>query len=244
MRAKDIMTVEVVSIDPSAPIQEALRLMLKYRISGLPVIDKDGTLIGIVTEGDFLRRVETGTERHRGGWIAFFMGPGRLAEEYVRTHGRKVAEVMTPDPITVAEDTPLGAVVELMEKHRIKRLPVVRADRVVGIISRANLLHALGSVASQLLPQAATDSAIRDQLLAALGKERWISKNFIDVIVHHGVVELWGSILDERERQAIIVAAENVAGVKEVKDHLVWVEPMSGMIVEAPSETPPRVEAS
>jgi CBS domain-containing protein len=229
MRAKDIMTLEVVSIEPEASIREALRLMLKHRISGLPVIDKDGRLRGIVTEGDFLRRVETGTERNRGGWIAFLMGPSRLAEEYVRTHGRKVAEVMTPDPVTVAEDTPLDAIVDIMEKRRIKRVLVVRGDRVLGIVSRANLLHALASVASQLQPEAPTDSAIREQLLAVLGREQWVPKSFIDVIVHNGMVELWGSIFDERERQAVVVAAENVAGVKQVKDHLVWVEPMTGM---------------
>jgi CBS domain-containing protein len=244
MRAKDIMTLEVVSILPEASIGEALRLMLKHRISGLPVIDKEGKLLGIVTEGDFLRRVETGTERNRGGWIAFLMGPGRLAEEYVRTHGRKVAEVMTPDPVTVGEDTRLDAVVDIMEKRRIKRVPVVRGNRVVGIVSRANLLHVLASIACELELQTATDTAIREQLLAVLGREQWVPKSFIDVTVHNGVVELWGSILDERERQAVVVAAENVAGVKHVNDHLVWVEPMTGMTFEPPSEAPPRVEAS
>ena len=244
MRAKDIMTIEVVSIDPGASISEALRLMLRHRISGLPVIDKEGKLRGIVTEGDFLRRVETGTERNRGGWIAFLMGPGRLAGEYVRTHGRKVAEVMTPQPVTVAEDTPLDAVVDIMEQRHIKRVPVVRGDRVVGIVSRANLLHALASLAAELEPQPATDTAIRDQLLSVLGRERWVPKNFIDVIVHNGVVELWGAILDERERQAVVVAAENVAGVRQVKDHLVWVEPMSGMTLEPPCDTPRQAKAS
>lgn len=243
MRAKDIMTVEVVSVGPEASIQEALQLMLKHRISGLPVIDNEGKLVGVVTEGDFLRRVETGTERTRGGWIAFLKGPGGLAEEYVHTHGRKVAEVMTPDPVTVAEDTPLDAVVDTMEKRRIKRVPVVRGNRVVGIVSRANLLHALASVVSGLPAAKASDGAIREQVLSVLGSERWVPKQFVDVIVHDGVVELWGSIFDERERQAVVVAAENVGGVKQVKDHLVWVEPMSGMILEPPSETPRQANA-
>ncbi len=236
MNAGDIMTPKVVSVGPDASILEAMELMLEHRISGLPVVAKDGSLIGIVTEGDFLRRVETGTQRNRGGWLAFLMGPGRLAEEYVRTHGRMVSEVMTPDPVTITENTPLDEVVDLMEQRRVKRLPVVRAGQVVGIVSRANLLHALASIARELPVEAEGDTAIRERVLAALGQERWVPKDFINVVVRNAVVELWGTILDERERQAVRVAAENVPGVKGVKDHLVWVEPMSGVMFEPPSE--------
>src|SRR5439155_17984592 len=145
MKAKDVMTRPVISVEPGTSVQQAAQLMLQRRISGLPVIDKSGRLVGIVTEADFLRRAEMGTQRKRARWLEFLMGPGRLADEYVHTHGRKVEEVMTTDPATVAENSALGEVVELMEKHRIKRLPVVRGNQVVGIVSRANLLHALAS---------------------------------------------------------------------------------------------------
>jgi CBS-domain-containing membrane protein len=240
MKARDVMTSDVVSIGPDASILEALRLMLDRRISGLPVLDAQQRLVGIVTEGDFLHRAETGTERRHRGLTAFLMGPGRLADEYVRTHGRKVAEVMTPDPVTITEDAPLDAIVDLMERRHMKRFPVMRDGRVVGIVSRANLLHALAALTRKPRAANTSDAAVREQVLTALTKESWAPKHAIDVVVHNGVVELWGSIFDERERAAVRVVAENVSGVKEVKDHLVWVEPMSGMVFEPPSDAPQR----
>jgi CBS domain-containing protein len=226
MKAREIMSLEVVSVSPDASILEAVRLMLLKRISGLPVVDGQGMLVGVVTEGDFLRRAETGTQRKRARWIEFFMGPGQPADEYVRTHGRKVADVMTPTPITITEDTRLDDIVNLMERSRVKRLPVVRQRRVVGIVSRANLLHALASVVGELSVSVTTDVTIREQIMSQLSNKAWSPRDF-DVVVRDGVVELWGGILDERERQAAKVAVENVAGVKAIKDHLVWVEPMS-----------------
>ena len=201
--------------------------MLQNRISGLPVVDANGALVGVVTEGDFLRRGELGTSRRRPKWLEFLVGPGRLASEYVHQSGRKVAEVMTADPLTVGENDPLETVVKLMERRRIKRLPVMRDGRMVGIISRANLLHALASLARETPPATTDDAAIRERILAALAKLHWAFG--INVVVKDGVAEIWGTIMDERERQGCIVAVENVPGVKKVHDHLVWVEPMSGM---------------
>jgi CBS domain-containing protein len=226
MKARDVMTRKVISVVAGEPVIRAVRLMLQNRISGLPVTDKNGRLVGIVTEGDFLRRGELGTERRRPRWLEFLIGPGRLATEYVRAQGRKVDEIMTPDPRTIAEDTPLEQIVESMEKHRIKRLPVVKDGKLIGIVSRANLMHALASLAPEAKPAAKDDAAIREQILAEYGKRPWAPG--INITVRDGVAELWGVILDERERRALIVAAENVRGVKAVRDHLVWVEPMSG----------------
>jgi CBS domain-containing protein len=238
MKAADIMTRHVVSVGTEASVLEAIRSMLQHKISGLPVVDGEGLIVGIVTEGDFLRRAETGTERKRPRWLEFLMGPGRLAAEYVHSHGRKVFEVMTSDPVTIDEDTPLAEVVRILEERRIKRVPVVRGRRVVGIISRDNLMQALASVAHEMAAGAHADTAIRDEVLAELAKQPWAPRNFINPVVRNGVVELWGSIFDERERQAVVVVVENVSGVKAVKDHLVWIEPMSGMSFEAPGEQP------
>lgn len=233
MQAKDVMTTPVLSVEPNATILQAIRTMLQRRISGLPVIDKDGHLVGMVTEGDFLRRVETGTQRQRPRWLEFVIGPGRLADEYTRSHSRRVSEVMTSDPITVAEDAPLDDIVKLMEKRRIKRIPVVRRKQVVGIITRANLIQAIASAVPEPRTEASTDdAAIRVRLLAELEKQAWAPAAFINPIVKDGVVELWGTITDERERQAIRVATENIPGVKAVRDQLVWVEPTSGMVIE------------
>ena len=194
--------------------------------------------------GDLLRRTETGTQRRRSRWLEFLIGPGRLADEYTRSHGRKVIDVMTPDPVTINEQTSLEQVVQIMEKRRIKRLPVVREQKLVGIVSRANLLHALAGIASDIKPVTTSDEAIREQLLAELGRQSWAPAALINAIVKQGVVELWGTITDERERQAIIVAAENVPGVKGVRDHLVWIEPNTGTVIYSTSDELERAKAS
>ena len=231
MKAHDVMTWGIISIEASASVVRAAQIMLENKISGLPVVDASGNLVGIVTEGDFLRRGEIGTQRRRPRWLEFLIGPGRLATEYVHACGRKVGEIMTPNPHTVAEDTPLDEIVKLMEKHRIKRLPVVSGGKPIGVVSRANLMHALASLAREAQPSASDDTAIRSRILAELSKQLWALE--INVIVRNGVVELWGAITDERQRQAYVVAAENAPGVKLVHDHLVWIEPMSGMCLRS-----------
>jgi len=227
MLVKDVMTQNVICVQANEPVLKAARLMLQNRVSGLPVVDANNELVGIVTEGDFLRRSEIGTQRRRPKWIEFLLGPGRLADEYVRTSGRKVEEIMTADPCVIGENDSLEEVVELMERRRVKRLPVTRGNTLVGIVSRANLMHALASLARDMPGETGDDSSIRDRIVAALGKERWAPH--VNIVVKDGVAELWGVITDERERRGLIVAVENVAGVKAVHDHLVWVEPMSGM---------------
>ncbi len=244
MKAKDVMTSPVVSVEPDSTVAQAVRIMLQRHISGLPVIDKSGRLAGMVTEGDLLRRAETGTQRRRPRWLEFLVGPGKLADEYTRAHARRIGEVMTADPVTVTEDTPLEDVVRLMEKRRIKRVPVVRGQEVVGIVSRANLMHALAGVAREVKPTQASDQAIREQIMTELRRQSWAPIALIDIVVRDGVVELWGTITDERERQAIIVAAENVPGVKSVKDQLAWVDPTSGMVFYQSNETPSPAKAS
>ncbi len=233
------MTPRIVSVAPDAPISDAARLMLENGISGLLVLDAKSRLVGILTEGDFLRRAETGTERRRARWLEFLVGPGRLAGEYVRTHGRKVEEIMTHDVATVEEGASLADVVSLMERRHIKRVPVMHGDRVVGIISRANLMQALAYLDREAAPSPRSDSAIRAALIAELDRQPWSPRGFINPVVRNGVVELHGTIFDERERKAMRVAAENVSGVKEVRDELVWMDPVSGLVIEqqeAPSE--------
>jgi CBS domain-containing protein len=156
MRVKDVMTPKVISVGVDETVVNAARLMLQQQISGLPVVDKKGELVGIVTEGDFLRRGELGTQRRRPKWLEFLLGPGKLAQEYVHASSKKIEDVMTPDPRTIGEDESLEAVVDMMERHRIKRIPVTRDGRVVGIVSRANLMHALASLARDVSPGAAS----------------------------------------------------------------------------------------
>jgi len=230
MKAQDVMSRDVVTVPPDATILHAARLMLQRKFSGLPVVDASGTLVGIVTEGDFLRRAETGTVRRRPRWIEFFVGPGPLAAEYAHANGRRVDEIMTRDVLTVAEDTPLQDVVGLMERHDVKRLPVVREHQIVGIVTRQNLVRALIGRTSAAAPVESSDTAIRERLLAELKAQSWAPT--VDVSVEGGRVKLAGAIFDDRQRDAIRVAAENIPGVKSVEDQLAWIEPTSGMVIE------------
>jgi CBS domain-containing protein len=236
MKAMDVMTRTIISVGPNATVLQAARLMLQHHISGLPVINEAGQLVGILSEGDFLRRRETDTQRQRPRWLEFLMGPGRIAEDYTHSHGTKVSEVMTAEVRTVGEDASLEKVVELMERHRIKRVPVVRGREVVGIISRANIMHGMVSLARVEPPAGLDDATIRDRLVAEMKREEWAPSGTANVVVRNGVVDLWGVIVDERQREALKVAAENTPGVKAVKDHLVWVEPMSGTTL-GPTDT-------
>jgi CBS-domain-containing membrane protein len=237
MKAKDVMTRNVISVDPDATVLQAARLMLQHHISGLPVVDQNGRLVGVLSEGDFLRRREMQTARRRSRWLEFLMGPGRTAADYVHSHGNKVSEVMTPQVTTVGEEAALEDIVQLMERHRIKRVPVMRGDKLVGIVTRANLMHAMVSLSRATPPSATDDAAIRERLLAELQKQNWAPAASTNVVVRDGVVELWGMIVDERQREALKVAAENIPGVTAVKDHLVWIEPTSGVVIEPPEET-------
>jgi CBS domain-containing protein len=232
MNAQQVMTREVVSIGPDASVWEAACLMLEKKISGLPVIDDKGDLVGVLTEGDCLRRTETGTERTRPRWLEFLTSPDRLADDYVHAHGRKVSEVMTRDVATVAEGVSLEEIVHLMETKRIKRVPVLREGKVVGIVSRANVLHALASLARPLPSTSPDDATIRDRVLVELDARAWAPRHLIDVTAKDGVVDLWGVVLADNQRKAAVVAAENVPGVRSVRSHLAWVEPMSGMVFD------------
>jgi CBS domain-containing protein len=234
MKAKDVMTRQLISVAPDTSILEALRLMLQHKVSGLPVISKIGNLVGIVSEGDFLRRAETDTERKRPRWLQFLVGPGRLAGDYVRAHGCRVEEVMTADVISVTDNTPLDEVVTLMEKYRIKRVPVMREDELVGIVTRANLLRALAGGAGNMAPALKDDEAIRGRVMAELDRQSWSPGHLIEVVARDGAVELWGTVFDTRQRDAARVVAENVSGVKTVTTHITWVEPMSGMVFSDP----------
>jgi CBS domain-containing protein len=234
MKVSDIMTHPVITVMPETTVGEAAELLIRHRISGLPVVNAAGQVAGIVTEGDLLRRAETGTERRRARWLEFLIAPGRLASEYAHANGRRVGEVMTDAVVSVEPDDPLADVIEVMEQRRIKRVPVIDQGRLVGIVSRANLVQAL--VRNLPRPDSASiasDEAIRDLVLAEIARQPWGPRASVDVRVESGVVELHGAVTDDRERTALRVLAENVPGVKEVRDRITWVEPLSGFVVPA-----------
>jgi CBS domain-containing protein len=235
MRAHQIMTRSVITVTPETRIVDAANIMLQKHISGLPVVDSGGKLVGIVSEGDFIRRSEIGTQRKRGRFLKFILGPGKAAADFVHEHGCKVAEIMTPEPLTITEDTQLSDIVELMEKNNIKRLPVTRGGTIVGIVSRSNLLQAVASLAREIPDPTADDDHIRNRVIDAIEKHDWCPFG-LSVIARDGIVHLSGVITEERSRKAAIVAAENVTGVTKVHDHLCWVDTMSGMYLNSPED--------
>lgn len=235
MLIQEIMNAPAITVSPKTSVVEAAKIMLDRHVSGLPVVDAGGNLVGIVSEGDFLRRGELNTERKRSWLLDFLTSPGKLADEYVLSHGRSVEEVMTPDVVTIAPDATLTVAVDLMEKHGIKRLPVVVQGKVIGIACRSDLLRALANMLPSEKVQA-SDDQIADAVIAELSQQSWSQNGFIKVNVLNGVVELSGSIFDERERLAAKVAAENVPGVKSVTDQIAWIDPYLGVAMPAPSE--------
>ena len=236
MIVADVMNRNVISIAPDATVEQAAKTMLDRHISGLFVVDAKGELAGIVTEGDLLRRDELGTQRYRPWWLRILVSPGRQAADFTHTYGRQVKDVMTPDVIAVAVSTPLEEVVETMEKHRIKRVPVVENQRVIGVVSRSDLLRYLIGHARQTSHAATDDPTIRTTILDALEKQAWAPVTSLNVTVAKGVVDVWGTITDGNERRAICVVVENTPGVTKVHDHLVTIEPYYGTVIDSPDE--------
>ena len=220
MKVADVMSLGAATTRPDAPVLEAAQTMLKFNISGLPVVDSDGRLVGMVTEGDLMRRWETDTERRRSRWLTFFVDAGTLAEEYVHSHGRKVDEVMTRNPVSTTGDMPLADVVALMERHKIKRIPVLHDGKVAGIVSRANILRVLARQLETLTQTPQDDLKVRQDILDEIARQDWLFGDTINVTVRDGNVELDGFVRDDRLRDAIRVAAENAPGAKSVTNNI------------------------
>jgi CBS domain-containing protein len=237
MNAAEIMTHPVITVTPETTIVEAARLMLQQHISGLPVVVGDA-VVGMVTEGDLLRRAETGTAKQRARWLELLLGPEHLARDFGQAHARKVDEIMTRNIVSVTPRSTLAEVVGLMEKRHVKRLPVIDEGRLVGILSRANLVRALLAALEQPAPAAGSDDDIRRQILDRIAAEPWGPRFSVSVTVADGVVDFTGSYTYDHERTALKVLAENTPGVKEIRDHLLWVDPFAGTVMPAEGSPP------
>ncbi len=221
MKASDIMSTKVVTVSPTTSVRDIAALMVEKHVSGLPVLNENGTLVGMISEGDLLRRPEIGTEKPRRRWASFFAGADEQAREFTKSHGLRAGDVMTEQVLHVAEATSLGDVVSLMEKHNIKRLPVLSDGKLVGIVSRVDLLRALAvQQALPLPPPAESDAVMRTAMNEVLATQEWAMSAMVNVIVSDGVMHLWGVIDSKDQSQALRVAAENIPGVKAVEEHL------------------------
>jgi CBS domain-containing protein len=221
MKAQDVMVRDVVTVGPDTDVKDAVALLVEHDISALPVVDADGDLIGILSEADLLEREELGAEHHHPWWIETLMPASSLAEEFAKAHGKKVSEVMSTDVVTASEDTPVPEIAALLERHRIKRVPIVSDGKVIGIVSRSNLIQALASSKPALEPKDETDHGIRLELLDRLGKQKWTDFGSRNIIVQDGVVHLWGLVSSESERKALTALAEGIPGVSDVADEMI-----------------------
>ncbi len=221
MKASDVMVSKVITVGPNTTVQEIANILLTNRISAVPVVDDLGKLIGIVSEGDLIHRVEAGTERHNSWWLNLLTDRGTLARDFVKSHAVRAADVMTKPVITASPDLPLGELASLLEKHRIKRVPIVRNGELVGIVSRANLLQALAARRRDIvIDTKVEDSVLRERVVSELRSKSWAGASQINVIVHDGVVELWGGVELPDEKEALRVAVELTPGVRAVADHI------------------------
>jgi CBS-domain-containing membrane protein len=222
MKAADVMVSNVITVHMDTPVAKVAEVLLASRISAVPVVDDKDAIVGIVSEGDLIHRVEAGTERRRSWWLELLAGKETLAHEFVKSHARKAADVMTRSVVSVKPDTPLGDIASLLDKHGIKRVPVVNNGKIAGIVSRANLIQALVSLGQAKMPSGSfDDTTLHKKILAELRSKSWLDPTTINVVVNNGTVELWGIVDSVAEKNAIRVAVEVTPGVRQVFDKLV-----------------------
>ena len=221
MRAIDVMVRDVVTARPDTDVADAIKLMAERDVSAIPVLDIAGNLVGVLSEADLMHRVEIGTEKRRPWWSEALTGASTLASEFAKSHGKKVGEVMTSGVISVSEDTPLSEIAAVLERNGIKRVPVIKDVRLVGVVSRSNLIQALASVVGRIDQHKETDRQIRLDLLSRLREQSWTDFGSRNVTVSDGVVHLWGLVGSPAEHKALLALAENVPGVSRVSDEMI-----------------------
>lgn len=240
LTARELMTQPVITVSDTDTIHNAIERMLRYGISGMPVVDARGTLVGMLTEGDLLRRAEIGTDKVHPHWLAFLIGPGKLADEYTHSHSQQVADVMSNDVLSAAPAASLESLVTLMQSKHVKRIPILEKELLVGVVGRSDLLRAISHAAASEAGKSCPDSVIKARLWRELQSTQWAPRNLITIEVAAGAVTLGGIITDGRERQALCSAASNVPGVTKVHDHMTWVDLTSGTVIDEGTDTLPR----
>lgn len=221
MNAADVMVRRVITTGPNSTVRDVATTLITNHISAVPVVGDDGKLLGIISEGDLLRRSETHTERQRSWWLEWLTTSETLAAEFVKSHSRRVGDVMTRNVITARPDTPLHEIATLLEHNQIKRVPILQNGELVGLVSRANLVQALASQREDTAATTPDDKALREAVMANLEKESLPRVTLINITAHSGTIDLWGLVNSEAEKGAIRVAVEITPGVGAVNDNLV-----------------------
>lgn len=221
MRARDIMTTAVITVSDKATVDEAVKKMLDHHVSALPVVDGNGELVGLISEGDLMRRLQDKGRQRRSWWLELFGGLEGSAQDFIKARSHRVSDVMTRDVISVTEDTPVSEIARTLEKRHIKRVPVLRDGKVVGVVSRANLIQALAMASEGKLPEPSeSDAELRAAVAKAIAEVPGAAVNLINFTVENGKVSVWGVADSDFVENAIRVAVENVPGVREVDMHM------------------------
>jgi CBS-domain-containing membrane protein len=221
MKAADVMVPNVITVGAHATVGEVATTLLNNNISGAPVVGEKGELVGIVSEGDLMRRPETGTSKPHSWWLELLSNQQALAGQYIKSHSRNVADVMTRDVVTAKLDTPLGDIAAMLERNRIKRVPIVEGGKLVGLVSRANILQALASATKKLTSLASLDDTeLRKKVLSRLASEPW-RPTMLTVTVQDGTVDLWGFVHSVEEKKAAQLAAETTPSVRAVVNNII-----------------------
>lgn len=221
MKVRDVMTPNVVSVTADLTVAEVAKLMLDRRISAVPVVDGSEKVVGVISEGDLIRRPELDTDKPRSRWLRFFMSDEDRARDYVKTHGLRARDVMSQPVVGVSPDATLTDVVNLMTARRIKRVMVLEHGKLVGVITRSDLLrmlHAREAMPTEGVPQ--DDASIREKILKTIDGQGWAASAIINVQVTNGTAYLWGVVDSDEQRKAILVAVQGVPGVRATEDHL------------------------
>jgi CBS-domain-containing membrane protein len=221
MNASDVMVRNVITVSPDTETSVAIKLLVDKDISALPVVDGTDGVVGIISEADLFRREEIGTEKHRPWWLEAMIPSVTLATDFAKSHGRRVGEIMSERVVTAEEDTSLSKIATLLERHRIKRIPIVKDGKLVGIVSRSNLIQALASMSSKPDEALAADRALRFEILNRLKGQSWTHFDESNVVVSDGIVHLWGLIDSPQQRKALFALVEEVAGVGKVEDETI-----------------------
>jgi CBS-domain-containing membrane protein len=221
MNAMDVMVRDVLTVKPDTSVVQAARLLVENDISALPVVDDEGRMVGIISEADLMRREEIGTEKRRPWWLEAMTPATTLANEFAKSHGKCVGDLMSRQVVSASEDTPLAEIAAILERHQIKRVPITKDGKVIGVVSRANIVQALASSKAKPDDERDSDRAIRLDVLARLREQSWTDFGSRNVIVADGVVHLWGLVGSAEERKALRSLAESVPGVTGVVDEMI-----------------------
>jgi CBS-domain-containing membrane protein len=221
MNASDVMVRDVVTVGPDEDVSKAVKLLVDHDISALPVIDSERRVIGVLSEADLIHRENIGTAKHRTWWLEAVTPASMLALDYAKSHGRKVSELMSEHVISADENTSLSELANILEKHRIKRVPILKDGKLIGIVSRANLIQALASAPPKDESNQLADRGIREAILERLAEQPWTDFGERNLVVTNGVVHLWGLVSSPEEHKALLALAESVTGVREVSDEMI-----------------------